>query len=394
MILDSEPDSTIDVGIHEMRILRIISRMNTGGPAVQIVNLMNSLELQGVSQMLLAGECEPHELEYSGLADSKFQIVRIDTLSRRLSFFSDIATFFEIRKQIRRFGPTIIHTHTAKAGVLGRVASIGFRSVKLVHTFHGHLLRGYFEDWKTKFIILIERILAVRTDALVSVGEKVKAELMEKGIGHDAQYTVIPPGLSIPTIPKNIDARKTLEIPEDEFVVSWIGRLEPVKAPERILEVAEFFKFVERKVHFLIVGDGSEAGKLRETAREKGVYASFFGWRSDIENFLAVSDLMILTSLNEGMPTSLIQAQIAGVPVVTTDVGSCAEVIVHNFSGFVIPYEKNDFARLILQIMEKEGLSDQLSKCAIENATQKFSVKNMTAEYLNLYLNLTRQSSL
>ena len=193
---------------HKIKVLRIIARMNVGGPAVQVSGLMRGFDQEAFEQELLTGFCAADEADYLEKVATDVEAIRVDGLGRSIKPRSDLTALFAIIKEIRHFKPDVIHTHTAKAGVVGRVASLlsGQKSMR-VHTFHGHLLHGYFGTAKTKLVILIEKILARFTDQLLAVGKQVQDDLIAVGIGNSKKFEVMPPGLKLANVQKKEAAR-------------------------------------------------------------------------------------------------------------------------------------------------------------------------------------------
>ena len=310
-----------------------------------------------------------------------------------MRLFDDFIAFLKIRKAMKEFRPHIVHTHTAKAGLLGRLASLStFDRHLQVHTFHGHLLHGYFNKVVTKIIVFMEKTLAKRTDSLIAVGEQVKKELLAAGIGTERKFSVIGPGLELATLPDRAEAARGLGLSPDAFTVVWAGRVVPIKAPHRIIEIARECRELHLPVRFLIAGDGPLLQELAEESKENSLPIHFLGWQSEIERVLAVSDVMILTSLNEGTPVALIQAQMAGIPVISTDVGSASEVFTDQESGFISKYSASWFAEKIQQLYKNPNLLNNMSQRSIENS-RKFHVSRLVSDHENLYSNLMNQAN-
>ena len=306
-----------------IRVMRLIARMNVGGPAIQITGLMSNLDSEDFEQKLITGFCDTSEVDYLEVSNKSLPRVKIEGFGRSVNLFSDLRALLAIRREIKNFDPDIIHTHTAKAGFLGRIASLitPKRHIR-IHTFHGHLLQGYFGKFKTRLVILAERVLAEFTDKLVAVGDQVRDELLAVKIGNLEKFSVFGPGLEIRAIPERLSSLKSFGLPEDRFIVTWIGRAVPVKAPHRIIEIAAECEQRRLKVQFVLVGEGPLLSDLKDAVKQSNLAITFLGWQSDIEKVLSFSDLVLLTSENEGTPVALIQAQMAGIPVLTTDVGS------------------------------------------------------------------------
>ena len=380
---------------HEpIRILRVIARMNIGGPAIQITGLMQSLPAESFEQKLLTGFCDKDEVDYLEVNDLNLTRTHIVGFGRRVNFFSDLKVLFRIIREIQNFNPHIIHTHTAKAGFLGRIAAIlSFRRQFRVHTYHGHLLHGYFGGFKTNLVILIERFLARFTDSLVAVGSQVREDLLSAKIGYFEQYRIIGPGLEIGELPERASSLNSFNLPKDRFMVTWIGRAVPVKAPHRILEIATVCKFRGLRIQFIMVGEGPLLSELKILAKVKELPVTFLGWQSDVEKILSFSNLVLLTSENEGTPVALIQAQMAGVPVLTTDVGSASEVMLNEESGFCLKYSAQDFADKIELLAKNSGTRISFGAVGKINAREKFSVNRLVSDHVELYLDLFNYSN-
>ena len=378
----------------QTRVLRLIARMNIGGPAIQITGLMKNISNSEFEQLLVTGVCGEEEIDYLIEKEIKLtNLVILHGFGRRVNFLADIKTLFEIRNVIKEFKPDIIHSHTAKAGFLGRLASItSFEKHKLVHTFHGHLLHGYFGKFKTHLVVWVERILAFKTDALIAVGEQVKSELLAARIGNSAKFRVIGPGLEIDELPEKEISLKEFGLPVDTFIISWIGRVVPIKAPDRILEIALECRARGLDFHFVVVGDGPLLSDLKKKSNSLDLPVTFLGWQGDIEKVLSFSDLVMLTSENEGTPVALIQAQLAGLPVITTDVGSSSEVIVDEKSGFCMEYSASEFADRIEVLAKNPEMRTSFSVLAKRNTKEKFSISRLVRDHEELYRNLVSQS--
>ena len=379
--------------MRKIKVLRLIARMNVGGPAIQISGLMRSLSFENFEQKLVTGFCEESEADYLEINELNLSHTKIDGFGRSLSLFSDLKVLFAIRREIKAFNPDVIHTHTAKAGFLGRIASLSILKRQIrVHTFHGHLLHGYFGKFKTRLVVLAERMLAHFTDRLIAVGNQVRDELLAVKIGTYDKYVVIGPGLEIAEIPSRRMAHEYFHIPEYQFVVTWIGRMVPVKAPHRIIEIAQECQSRSLKVRLVLAGEGPLSGDLRKLSERFGLPITFLGWQSEIESVLSISDVVILTSENEGTPVVLIQAQMAGIPVITTDVGSAAEVMIHERTGFCLAYSPAEFADKIAILAENSLMRSSFGAAGKINALEKFSLDRLVSDHEKLYGDLFSQS--
>jgi len=372
-----------------IRVLRIISRMNVGGPAVQISGLMRGLDHNNFDHKLVTGHCDENESDYLVNVAKDVNATRIDGLGRSIKPIADIRALISVIRIIRKFRPDIVHTHTAKAGVIGRVASIlsGHKSFR-VHTFHGHLLHGYFSRSKTNSIILIEKLLGRFSSRLIAVGLKVQQDLIEAGIGDPEKFQVIPPGLQLKVIPSQREAKKSLGLDPDILYCSLIGRVTEIKRPDRFLEVVKELHRRNVKIKFIIAGSGNLLRDTSEKIRLENLDITCLGWRSDIEVVLAASDIVLLTSDNEGTPLSLIQAGMVGVPVVSTDVGSVSEIVLNGKTGLIRSLNIQDLADAVEWLVQDFDWRQSLGSAAKSYTHKSFSVGRLVSDHENLYRKL------
>jgi glycosyltransferase involved in cell wall biosynthesis len=311
-----------------IKVLHLIARMNVGGPAVLVADLMRSVDAQNFEQILVTGYCDKSESDYLDEVATDVKAVRIVSLGRSVSFVKDLLAFVRLIREIKRFDPDVIHTHTAKAGVLGRIAGlIAKPSAKRVHTYHGHLLNGYFSVGKTRVVVAIEKILGRISHGLISIGTNVKNDLIKVGIGTESKFHIIFPGLQdFEFIPK-AQAQKELGLDPNKLYIVFVGRLTQIKRPDRLLEIAAELKGLHPNAHVLIAGAGELFDSIRSSAESQDLPMTFYGWRNDIARILCASDIAVLCSDNEGIPLTLIQAAQAGLPIVSTDVGSVSDIV-------------------------------------------------------------------
>ena len=387
-------NETVDLEKKRIRVLRIITRMNVGGPAIQISGLMNNLDSNKFEQLLVTGFCGDDEIDYLQEHGIKLPLKKVAGLGQTISPIRDIRVFFAIREIIQGFDPDIVHTHTAKAGVLGRLATLTIKKrLKRVHTFHGHLLHGYFGKVKTSLVTLTEKFLALNSDVLIAVGKQVKFDLLRAGIGTSQKFHVVGPGLKLDKIPIRNEASSRLGLSSNEFTVTWIGRAVEIKAPYRILEIARECKRQRIDVRFLFVGDGPLRSDLEIASQSEQLKIEFLGWQNNIEAVLGASDLVLLTSLNEGTPVALIQAQMAGIPVLATSVGSTSEVLVDGISGYALPYSTELFANHIRDFYLSPKKCQDFGNQGKIHALSKFSLEKLVQAHTELYEKLLNQSN-
>ena len=367
-----------------IRILRIIARMNVGGPAWQVSVLTRGLDEHRFESRLVVGDVGEGEADFIALRDPDLPALKIPALGRSVRFGGDLRAFVAIRRAIRDYRPDIVHTHTAKAGVLGRLAAATCRVPVRVHTFHGHVLHGYFNRWVTRLVRIVEGLLARRTTALVAVGERVRDELLGSGIGRAGQYVVIPPGVALGARPNRVSARTALGLPVAQPVVLFVGRLTAVKRPDRLIEAMALVLDRRPDAVLAIAGEGELLEETRSRAEPLGASVRFLGWQRDIAGLYAAADCMVLTSDNEGMPVTLIEAAMAGVPSVTTDVGSAREVVLNEVTGLVVESSASAVANGLIRLLD-DDLRDRMGTTARARAESEFGTKRLVADHEALY---------
>lgn len=366
----------------EIRVLHCIARMNAGGTATLLNGLMSQMG-PGVNQLLVYGQCESNEIDFLAKSSPLYPTVFVSTLGRAIRPANDIRSFIELRRIAKEFSPDVLHTHTFKAGVIGRLVALTLRPrPKVVHTFHGHLLTGYFSKTVTRLIVLIEKSLARITDVLLAVGPEVKSDLIKAGIGVRNCFDVIIPGIPDPTVVSREQARSVLGL-SDGFVVAFIGRLTQIKRIDRFIAA---LKELDVPYQAIIAGEGELRDIAEEEAERNNVNTKFLGWRDDIETVFAASDVVTLTSDNEGLGLVLIEAQLRGIPVVATAVGSVPSALVHGKTGMLVDPTPSAVASGIQQIAELTPQHRvEMSNAAREFAHQNFSMQRFAAEHQSLY---------
>jgi glycosyltransferase involved in cell wall biosynthesis len=379
--------------VQRIRVLRIIDRLNVGGPAVQASVLSELLDPDRFDQRLLTGTVEESEGDFVELRRPNLVVERVNGLGRAPHPWQDAAAIARINAVIGAFRPQIVHTHKAKAGLLGRLAAWSRRVPVTVHTFHGHLLHGYFSPAKTRAVVAVERGLARPTTALVAVGDRVRDELLAAGIGQRHQYSVVPPGVDLGPLPDPPAARRALGLPPAGPIVTFVGRLTAVKRPERFVDLAIAVARSHPDACFAIAGDGELADEIRSRARPLGRRMVFLGWRGDVEAVYSASDLVVLTSDNEGMPVSLIEAAASGTPAVTTRVGSAPEVVADGVTGYVTDKDPRALAMAVARLLDDSPLRASMGEAASERAKERFGAGRLASDIATLYEHLASTST-
>jgi len=402
-----------------IRILRIIARLNIGGPAIQAITLSEHFSSDMYRSLLVCGQVSSHEGDMSYLAEAKGVHAEVlSGLGREISPIHDLFSFKALTELIRRFKPHIIHSHTAKAGTLGRLAGwihnmrlSGTDKIRLVHTFHGHVFHSYFGAIKTLAFIQIERRLASFTDRIVVVSPLQKEDICGRyRIARPDKVRIIPLGFDLSGFryPENgrdaFRERYFPSISEEVILVGVIGRLTAVKNHRMFLETAKFLRDAgkEHCFKFLIVGDGELKPALMRLASELGLEGSvvFAGWQKDMSTVYNALDVVALTSLNEGTPVTLIEAMAAGRPVVATDVGGVRDLLgaIDNRdrgeyklaeNGMLVPSGNGRvLGKALCFVRENRDVSKTMANRAQQFALSRFSQERMLKDHESLYREL------
>jgi len=369
-----------------IKVMQIIARMNVGGPAVIVAELMRGLDSSQFEQVLITGYCDETEADYLDEVATDIKATRIAGLGRSVSPIADLTAFVGLVRTIKKFNPDVIHTHTAKAGVLGRLASIiAGRGAVRIHTFHGHLLHGYFTGWKTKLVVAIEKFFAQRTNFLIAIGSEVKRDLVVAGIGTADQYRVFFPGLPEPKKFDKADLRKHLELDPATIYCTFVGRLTQIKRPDRLLDIAATMVKRGVAIHFLVAGEGELFESSRARAVADKLPMTFLGWRKDIDAIFAASDIAILTSDNEGIPLTLIQAAQAGLPIIAPAVGSISDIVANDRTGFLTSPQPGAMASALSALATDPELRSRLGSAGRNLAHENFSLARMLRDHTAIY---------
>ena len=335
-----------------MRVVRVIARLNVGGPSIQAITLADRLTSRGYETLLVHGRLDAGEGDMRYLLPPSVTNRQLPALRRPLAPLHDAIALAQLIAVMRDIRPHIVHTHTAKAGTLGRLAAAiynrtvgpGQRAV-VVHTYHGHVLDGYFGPAQTRLFLAIERGLAHVTDRIVAISPSIRGQLLAShGIGRADQYAVVPLGFDLSTLAAIDDraratARAALDIAASAHVVTTVGRLTAIKQHALFLDVAALVAARDSQAMFIIAGDGELRGALESRALALGLdrRVRFLGWRRDLATIYGASDLFLLTSRNEGTPVALIESLASGVPGVSTDVGGVRDVLDSDAAGLLAP---------------------------------------------------------
>lgn len=376
-----------------VRVVQVIARLNVGGPAALVLAVADGLDHERFSSTVLHGAVGAGEASWAevrGATRGKGASLRpVRGLGPAVRPSDDAAALTALVKTLRRERPDIVHTHTAKAGALGRAAVrlLGPRGrrPKVVHTFHGHVLHGYFSPRVRRGVISVERQLARRTDAIVTVGATVRDDLLEAGIGRPEQYTVIPPGIDSLPIHERAAARQWVGATDGRPVVAFVGRLTGIKRPDRAIEAMRLLLARGVDAQLVIAGDGELRPEVEAAAQPLGDRIRLLGWTADVGRVLAAADVVLLTSDNEGMPVTLAEAAHAGIPAVATRVGSVPEVVLHGETGLVVDPTPAAVADALADLLGDPDRRASMGQAAIGHAATRFTTHTLVAAHQKLY---------
>jgi glycosyltransferase involved in cell wall biosynthesis len=371
-----------------------------GGPALHVAYLTAGLQQHGYDTTLVAGTLARGEDSMAFVAAGLgVEAVRIDELGREISPLRDLLATFKLARLIRRERPQILHTHTAKAGTVGRVAALlagSRRPPIVVHTFHGHVLRGYFGPFRSLFFRLLERWLAARTTALVAVSPQVRDDLVALGIAPRERFAVIRLGIELDERvgaqrDGRVESRHYLGIPGDRFAVGWIGRMTGVKRTDDVLVAFKRLRDSGVDACLCMVGDGPDRDQLERRAHELGIVRDtlFLGYQEDVAPFYAAFDALVLPSGNEGTPVSAIEALAAGRPVVATRVGGVPDVVREGEDGFLVePGATDELADRLVQLARDPELRERMGRQGRERVLPRYAVDRLVDDVDRLYRSL------
>ncbi|HXI26648.1 MAG TPA: glycosyltransferase [Pyrinomonadaceae bacterium] len=402
-----------------MKIVRIIARLNVGGPARHVVWLSAGLKDRGYETLLVAGVPPEGEDDMSYVAAAAaVQPLIIPEMSREISPL-DLITAWKLYRLMLHERPRLVHTHTAKAGGVGRAAGIMYRwltpstlwgrprQCRFVHTYHGHVFHSYYGPLKTKLFLLIEKMLARMTDRIIVISEQQRREINEDfHLGRREQFAVIPLGIDLDVYAewqtRRAKLRGEISASDDDLLVGIVGRLTEVKNHRLFLEATALLKKMStQRLKFLVIGDGARRSELESQARRVGIANDvvFLGTRDDPENFYPALDVVALTSLNEGTPLSVIEGMANRRPVIATGVGGVVDLLgqeVEGFDGYAIcergirvrSGDAEGFANGVKRLIDDAALRDELGARGREFVLKDYSKERLLDDIANLYADL------
>src|SRR5438105_9886641 len=393
------PSSTL-ASSPPVKVLRVIARLNVGGPALHVAYLTAGLAERGYDTTLVAGTIARGEESMAFVADA--HNVHVETLSelhREISPIRDLRAILRLARLIRRERPTILHTHTAKAGAVGRIAALlagRARPPIVVHTFHGHVLRGYFGRTMTFGFRTLERWLARATTSLVAVSPEVRDDLVALRVAPASKFTVVRLGIDLAhRIASDDDqrreTRRQMGLRDDEFVVGWVGRMTAVKNTDRVVRALQTLVDLGVDARLLLVGDGPDRDHLERYAHELGMMRRclFLGYQEDVARFYDAIDALVLPSVNEGTPVSVIEALAAERPAVATRVGGTPDVIRDGIDGFLVdPADNGELAARLAELAHDAPPRAAMGAAGRARVLERYAVGRLIDDIDRLYREL------
>jgi glycosyltransferase involved in cell wall biosynthesis len=393
------------------RVLRIFNRLVVGGPVLNVTYLTKYMDPE-FETLLVVGERESHEKSAEYLAEQLgINFVSIKGMGRSLNPAADYFAYRQLKRIIKEFQPDIVHTHAAKPGAVGRLAAASEKVPVILHTFHGHVFHSYFNPVKSKFFINTERFLAKKSDAIIAISEQQKKELsVDFKIAPEEKFRVVPLGFDLDRFRTNQEEKRKkfrteFHLNDDEMAIGIIGRLVPVKNHYLFMKaIKHVFNNTRRKVKAFIIGDGEARLDLENVAREVNIPFSteaaaehgyplvFTSWRSDVDAINAGLDIVCLTSFNEGTPVSLIEAQAANKPIVSTRVGGIADIVVEGETALLANIQDTEmFCQHLLRLVEDDALRQTLGQNSHKHVMEKFSYQRLVSDMSQLYYELLQE---
>jgi glycosyltransferase involved in cell wall biosynthesis len=383
-----------------VKVLRVIARLNMGGPALHVAYLTAGLAERGYETTLVAGTLARGEDSMAFVAEGLgIEVVRIDELRRDIAPIRDALAVLKLARLIRSERPQILHTHTAKAGAVGRLAALlagDARPPIVVHTFHGHVLRGYFDPVRSAGFRLLERWLARTSTALVAVSPQVRDDLVALGVAPPEKFAVVRLGVELDervdvTANGRVETRRLLGIGPDRFTVGWIGRMTGVKRTDDVL--LAFRRLRERGVDacLCMVGDGPDRDHVERRAHDLGVMRDtfFLGYQDSVAPFFSAFDAFVLPSVNEGTPVTAIEALAGGRPVVATRVGGVPDVVRDGVDGFLVEAGAiDDLADRLARLAADPALRERMGAAGRERVLSRYAVDRLVDDVDLLYRSL------
>lgn len=397
--------------MEKIKVLYTITRFDQGGSAQATFLTLLGLKKQNFEPVFLTGlslESQMKEKELTAtenniqqLESEKIKCIQSPFLVRRINIIKDLEALFDMWRIIKKYNPLIVHTHSSKAGLLGRLAAKLAGVPIIVHSPHGHVFVGYFGPIKTKIFIILERLASRITDKIIALTQREKEDHIRLRIGSEDTFVIIHSGVELnkfkemPLI-EGQNLRKNLGLPKDALIIGTSGRLEPVKGPEFLIKAANRIISQYPNTFFLFVGDGSLRRDLEKKALDLGIEKNivFLGWRNDVSKIISIYDIFVLPSLNEGMGRVLVEAMALGKPIVASNAGGIPDLITHGKTGFLVPPKNSKELAKYIQILLENKEKRVKMGLAGKKMALNFSKEIMVSKTVELYQHLMIQKNI
>lgn len=371
-------------------VVQIIDRLNIGGPTPHVLQVTRGLMELGYTASLTRGSVAPGESEMvDAIGASGIDPVDIPGLGRSISPWNDVKAFHALYRLLRTKRPELVHTHKSKAGALGRLAARLAGVPVVVHSFHGHPFHSYFSAWKSAIVVIIERLLAHTTDAIIAVSKHQRTELLRYRVASQSRVHAIPLGFDLTSFlsheTRDDTFRWEIGCPSDVPLIGMVGRLAPIKAVDIFLKAARVATDEIKRARFVIVGDGECRNELEALTHKLGLTerVAFVGFREDVDRIYAALDLTVLSSYNEGLPVSLIEAIASGCYVVSTRVGGVVDLVHDEHVGRTVPPGEPDaLARAMIEALQNKR---HVSECHRKRVGRDFGIDRLMSDLNELY---------
>ena len=388
--------------MENIKVLHIITRFDKGGSAQNTYLSLLGLRKKNYQLSLVSGLSLESEMKYEEikakekdiqiLESEGIEFIQCSSLLRRINIIKDLKAFFDIWRIIKKYNPLIVHTHSSKAGLMGRLAAKLAGTPIIVHTPHGHVFFGYFGPFKTKLFIIFEKLASRITDKIVALTNREKEDHILFKIAEEDKFSVIYSGIELNALKESSSGekqnlKKELGIPENSLIVGTAGRLVPVKGPEFLVKASKYIISKYPDTYFMFTGDGSLEHDLKRKALEMGISDNiiFLGWRDDLAKIISIYDIFVLPSLNEGMGRVLVEAMALGKSIVASNVGGIPDLVIHEKNGFLVPPKNpKELAKYIQILLEDEKKREKMELGGKEMSLN-FSAENMVEKIEKLY---------
>ncbi len=397
--------------MENIKVLHIITRFDKGGSAQNTYLSLLGLRKKNYQLSLVSGLSLESEMKYEEikakekdihiLESEGIEFIQCPFLLRRINVIKDLKAFFDIWRIIKKYNPLIVHTHSSKAGLMGRLAAKLAGAPITVHTPHGHVFFGYFGPFKTKLFIIFEKLASRITDKIVALTNREKKDHILFKIAEEDKFSVIYSGIELNILKESSseekqNLKKELGIPENSLIVGTAGRLVPVKGPEFLVKASKYVISKYPDIYFMFTGDGPLEQDLKRKALEMGISDNiiFLSWRDDLAKIISIYDIFVLSSLNEGMGRVLVEAMALGKSIVASNVGGIPDLVIHGKNGFLVPLKNpKELAKYIQILLEDEKKREKMGLAGKEMSLN-FSAENMVEKIAELYEELLIQKNI